>query len=156
MELKDIRNEKNITQSEAANILGVSLRSYKSYENEIEKRATIKYHYLCESLAKYNYIDEEHGVISIGTIKSKVKDIFDKYNINFCYLFGSYAKGYAKEDSDIDLLIDSDITGLDFFGLVEELRTGLKKKIDLVRLKDIMKNPDLLKEIMKDGLKIYG
>ena len=40
----------------------------------------------------------------------------------------------------IDILIDTDITGLKFYGLVEEIRTGLCKKIDLLRIEDVMKN----------------
>lgn len=156
MELKEIRREKKMTQNDAANVLGVSLRSYKSYENEIEKRSTRKYAYLCETLIKYNQIDEEHGIVSIERIREGVNKILSNYDVNFCYLFGSYAKGYAKDDSDIDLLIDTEITGLKFFGLIEELREELKKKIDLIRLKDILNGGDLLKEIMKDGVKIYG
>ena len=156
MELKEIRNEKNMTQSEASKALGVSLRSYKSYENEIEKKSTRKYMYLCETLEKYNQIDEKHGILTLERIREGVNKICSKYNINFCYLFGSYAKKYAKDESDIDLLVDTDITGLNFYGLVEELRVELKKEVDLIRLKDILNNNDLLKEILKDGVKIYG
>lgn len=36
-ELKSLRIEKKITQNQAAEILGVSLRSYKSYENDEKK-----------------------------------------------------------------------------------------------------------------------
>ena len=36
-ELKELRIEKELTQQEAADLVGVSLRSYKSYENEEEK-----------------------------------------------------------------------------------------------------------------------
>ena len=156
MELKEIRNEKNMTQSEASKALGVSLRSYKSYENEIEKKSTRKYMYLCEALEKYNQIDEKHGILTLERIREGVNKICSKYDVNFCYLFGSYAKKYAKDDSDIDLLIDTNVTGLNFFGLVEELRVELKKEVDLMRLKDILNNGVLLKEVLKDGVKIYG
>lgn len=37
-ELKDIRIEKRMTQQEVADLVGISLRSYKSYENEEEKK----------------------------------------------------------------------------------------------------------------------
>ena len=156
MELKEIRNEIKMTQSEAADYLGISLRSYKSYENDLEKKNNLKYHYLCETLLKLNQIDEEHGVISIDFIKRKLNEVFNNYNVNFCYLFGSYAKGYAKDDSDVDLLVDIEITGLTYFGFVEEIREALNKKVDLIRLKDLKDNLDLLKDIMKDGIKIYG
>ena len=156
MELKEIRNEKKITQLDAANLLGISLRSYKSYENEIDKKSTKKYTYLCEALSKYNQIDEEHGILSLESIREGVTKVLNNYEVNFCYLFGSYAKGYAKDNSDVDLLIDTDVTGLKYFGLVEELRVELKKEVDLLRLKDNLKNLDLMKDIMKEGTKIYG
>ena len=41
---------------------------------------------------------------------------------NYCVLFGSYAKGKAKETSDVDLLISADIKGLKFYGMVENLK----------------------------------
>ncbi len=43
MSLKTIRKSKNLTQEQAANILAVSLRSYKDYENNSSKVDTIKY-----------------------------------------------------------------------------------------------------------------
>jgi len=79
-----------------------------------------------------------------------------KYKINFCYLFGSYAKGKAKDDSDVDLLISTEIKGLKFFGLVEELRNALQKKVDVIEVAGLKDNVELLEEILKDGIKIYG
>ena len=43
--IKTLRTEKRLTQAQAADLLGISLRSYKSYENEKEKEGTIKYNY---------------------------------------------------------------------------------------------------------------
>ena len=71
------------------------------------------------------------------------------------YLFGSYAKGYAKENSDVDLCVSTDLTGLRFVGLSGELREELKKKVDLLRLSDIQNNYELINEVMQDGIKIY-
>ena len=156
MILKEIRKNKGLTQSEAAGILAVSLRSYKDYENNTAKINTLKYNYMCDTLYKYSVIDEEHGLLTLKEIKEKVKHVLDKYEVNFCYLFGSYAKNNATGKSDIDLLIDTNITGLDFYGLVEELRVTLFKKIDLLKLNQLINNTELLKEILKVGIKIYG
>lgn len=71
-------------------------------------------------------------------------------------MFGSYAKGKAKPDSDVDLLISSNIKGLQFFALVEDLRNALHKKVDALDIKQLNNNPDLTNEILKDGIKIYG
>ena len=48
------------------------------------------------------------------------------------------------------------IGALTFIGLIEELRVSLNKKVDLLRLSDMKNNIELVHEIMKDGIKIYG
>ena len=62
--LREIRAKKNLTQKEASEYLGVSLRSYKMYENEEERKNVIKYKYMVEQLEKYIELDEEHGILS--------------------------------------------------------------------------------------------
>lgn len=154
-ELKKIRLDNNITQLEAAEILKISRRSYQKYEALVDEEDE-KLKYLIYRLKELMTIDENNGLLTIDKIKSVVEKVMRKYDIKSCYLFGSYAKGYAKETSDVDLLIDSEITGLDFYGLVEELRNGLHKKIDLLTIKSISNNSVMLTEILKDGIKIYG
>ena len=109
-ELKSLRIERKLTQNQAADILGVSLRSYKSYENDEKKADSIKYKYMLEKISEINPIDEENGIVDIDYIKRKWSVGFDKYNVNFCYLFGSYSKGTAKPTNDVDLLISTDST----------------------------------------------
>ncbi|MCI7130061.1 MAG: nucleotidyltransferase domain-containing protein [Lachnospiraceae bacterium] len=155
-DLKDLRNEKKLTQQQVADLLGISLRSYKSYENDEKKFGTLKYNYIAEKLAEINPIDEEHGIIEIGDIKQKCSLIFERYEVSFCYLFGSYAKGKAHPASDVDLLISANVKGLKFYGLVEEIRTALHKKVDVLDINQLKDNLELTKEILKDGIKIYG
>lgn len=155
-DLKSIRLDKELTQQQAAGIVGISLRSYKSYENDLDKMGNLKYNYIYEKLSQINPIDEEHGIVDLEYISRKCSEIFDKYKINFCYLFGSYAKGKAKDDSDVDLLISTEIKGLKFFGLVEEIRNSLHKKVDVIEVAGLKDNVELLEEILKDGIKIYG
>jgi predicted nucleotidyltransferase len=94
--------------------------------------------------------------LSIDDIKKKCSDIFKDYDISYCFLFGSYSKGIAKEDSDVDLLISSTVKGLKFYGLVEKVSNALHKKVDLLDMNQLVNNPELLNEILKDGIKIYG
>ena len=154
--LKEIRKEIGMTQSQAAEFLNVSIRSYKSYENEPDKVNSVKYGYMIDKLKSLNIIDETHGVLSIDQIKNKCSEIFKEYNIEFCYLFGSYSKGKAKADSDVDLLISSTVKGLKFYGLVEKISKSLRKNVDLLDADQLLNNPELLSEILKDGIKIYG
>ena len=90
MTLKEIRLSKKITQSEAANILSVSLRSYKEYENNIEKNKTLKYSYLCEKLNAYNVLD----VTSAAVLASKY-DADTSLLVNF-YVYESNSSGTGE------------------------------------------------------------
>jgi len=154
--LKELRKSKNLTQIECSKYLGIPLRTYQCYEYEDDKISNIKYQYIVNKLSQYGYIDEEHGILTIDKIKSTCNAIMSKYDIQYCYLFGSYAKGYPSENSDVDLFISSSITGLKYFGLVEELRENLKKKVEIINQDQIKNNFDLMNEILKDGVKIYG
>ena len=155
-ELKDLRKEKKMTQQEVADLAGISLRSYKTYENDETKSDSIKYKYLMEQLTKVNFIDEEHGLLDVDDIKRKCTKVLEQYDVNFCYLFGSYAKGKETPASDVDLLISANVKGLKFYGLVEELRAVLHKKVDVLDINQLKENLELTEEILKDGVKIYG
>ena len=84
------------------------------------------------------------------------EEVFEKYDVDFCYLFGSYAKNKATPTSDVDLLISAKVKGLKFYGLVEEVRTALHKKVDVLDVNQLNNNMELTQEILKDGIKIYG
>lgn len=156
MELKSIRLEKGLTQEQAAKLLGVSRRTYIKYENGEVKLNEIKLKFLCQTLEAYGFIDEEHGILALEEIKTICTEVFEQYDVEYCYLFGSYAKGKATEKSDIDLLVAMPVNGIKFFGLIEELRERLKKKVDLLDMAQLENNTTLVKEILKDGIKIYG
>ena len=108
-----------------------------------------------ETLETVNFIDEEHGVLTMEQIKRISQEVFKEYNVEFCYLFGSYAKGKANEKSDVDLLVSVPSDGLKFLELVEMLRLKLKKKVDLLDFNQLNNNPELTYEMLKDGIKIY-
>ena len=107
-------------------------------------------------MSEIGRMDEEHGILSMEEIREACDEIMKEYSVQYCYLFGSYAKGSASETSDVDLLISSETTGLRFYELAERLREKLRKKIDLLDIKQLADNMELLNEILKDGIKIYG
>lgn len=156
MELKELRKQKELTQEKAAQILGVTRRTYVNYENGKIDKLSLKYKYIIDTFQKINLIDEEHGILTIDKIKKVCTNVFQEYKVDYCYLFGSYAKNKAKETSDVDLLVSTQISGMKFFGLIEELREQLKKKVDVLDVTQLNNNYELVKEILRDGIKIYG
>ena len=72
---------------------------------------------------------------TVEEIKRRVLPIARKYEQSAVYLFGSYARGEATLDSDIDLLVDlrgSTVRGMDLGALYNDLRDALEKELDLV------------------------
>ena len=156
MTLKELRKEKGLTQEACAKAVGVPLRTYIRYESDEGRRDNIKYRYIFEMLQKYGVIDEEHGLLTVEKIKESCAPLFGQYGVKYAYLFGSYAKKRATEQSDVDLLISMPVNGLLFYELVEALREALKKRVDLLDETQLDNNNALVKEILQDGIKIYG
>ena len=156
MTLRELRKSKNLTQEKCARYLGMPLRTYQSYEGDILKSDSMKYTYMMQKLSEYGYVDETHGILSLEGIREVCASVFRNFDVDYCYLFGSYAKGNADGQSDVDLLISTGVTGMRFFELTETLREALKKKVDLLNREQLNNNPELINEILKDGIKIYG
>lgn len=154
--LKEARLKNLFTQQDAADFLDISLRSYKSYENDSEKTKAPKYKLFLEKLLDNCYVDEDHGILRRDEIVLAVKKVLKEYDVDYCYLFGSYAKNKAQANSDVDLLISSGITGLKYYGLVERLRQALRKRVDLLDTTQLIDNKELMENILKEGIKIYG
>ena len=156
MTLKDLRKEKRLTQAACAKYLGIPLRTYQNYETDASKVDSMKYAFMLQKLEVYGFVDETHGILKKEQIKDICIAVFEKYEIEYCYLFGSYAKGTATENSDVDLLIATPISGMKFYDLVEALREALHKKVDVLNREQLNDNLELMHEILKDGIKIYG
>ena len=154
-DLKTLRKSLGLVQEEVAELAGISLRSYKSYENEPQKKGTPIYRFILELLQKKAFVDEDHGKLTLDFIRDKCREVFGQYDVEYCYLFGSYSRAEAKETSDVDLLVSTSVTGMDFYGMAERLRQSLHKRVDLLGLEQLSGNPELLHDILKEGIRIY-
>ncbi|CAM2913267.1 nucleotidyltransferase [Streptococcus agalactiae LMG 14747] len=82
-------------------------------------------------------------VYTIEDIKSMIKPIADKYELSAVYLFGSYARGEANNQSDIDLVYEfkDTVSSPDLFGVYYSLQELFPEGVDALYIEDI-KNPD--------------
>ena len=75
---------------------------------------------------------------TIDEIKKVSIPVAKKYGIKKLALFGSYAKGEQKKDSDIDFLIEKgEIQGWEFFGFINNLENELGKNVDVMTYKSL-------------------
>ncbi|MCL5011551.1 MAG: nucleotidyltransferase family protein [Candidatus Marsarchaeota archaeon] len=89
----------------------------------------------------------------IAKIKKIIAQVLRKYNVRKASLFGSYARGNQRKNSDIDLLIEPPKNiGFEFVGIAFDLEKALKKKVDLMTYKGI--SPHLEKYIIKDEVRV--
>jgi predicted nucleotidyltransferase len=96
------------------------------------------------------------GVYDVAEIRRRIEPVFQANRVRSAILFGSYAKGVAHENSDIDLLVDSGLRGLDFVELIESTREALDKNIDMLDLRHVAEDSPVMREIHTTGIRIYG
>jgi len=72
--------------------------------------------------------------MKLDEIKIKITPILRRYDVKKAAIFGSFAKGEEKEDSDIDILVEfkGEKSLLDLAGLKIELEEALKRKTDVL------------------------
>ncbi|MCL2421536.1 MAG: nucleotidyltransferase domain-containing protein [Defluviitaleaceae bacterium] len=93
---------------------------------------------------------------TVEEIKGRLTPIFEEKGVIRAVLFGSYAKGEATDESDIDIVahVDKDMDILDFAeisGFVEDL---LNKRVDFLYGGDTLSNAMKL-EIERTGVTIF-
>ena len=94
------------------------------------------------------------AVLSLNKIKEIVKPIASKYQVKEIYLFGSYARGEATDESDLDFLV---FGGDNFkltmiFSLAEELREAFQKNVDVFEIHEVNQQSVFYDTIMKERL----
>ena len=84
---------------------------------------------------------------SVEQIARLVLPVAQNYGLKAVYLFGSYARGTATENSDIDLLIDTSGTGikslLSLSAVYCDLEEALHKHIDLITVSSLEQRPQM-------------
>jgi len=96
-------------------------------------------------------------IYSVDEIKKRFESVARKYEINEAYLFGSYARGEATIQSDVDIYMKEGKkirTLFQLSGFRLEVKDVLEKDVDIVLENN--SNPKLENDIRKDLLKIYG
>ena len=103
-----------------------------------------------------NLIEKDVSTLTIKQIKDIVKPILNKYGIFEIYLFGSYARGEANKDSDVDIYCEQgNLNTLFKIGFVfEELKTSLNKEVDLVFIGSDFDDEEFEEELKRDYIKI--
>jgi len=88
----------------------------------------------------------------INFINTQKPELSRKYGVKRIGLFGSYARGHANQDSDIDIVVELEKPDLFILiGIKQFFEEALGTNVDIVRLRNRM-NPALKTRIDRDAI----
>ena len=143
-------------------IANFNRENYKMYQFRVKKSNKELIEKLDTVSNRNKYItnlvleDIKPGILTIKQIKDLIRPIMLKHNIKDVYLFGSYSRGEANRDSDVDIYCDKgDVRSLyDEVAFKEELEVALNKKVDVVTIGSHM-HDYFRQQLEKDLIKLW-
>lgn len=96
------------------------------------------------------------SVLTLDEIKSVVGKLLKRYHAEYALLFGSYARGEATPESDIDLVVvgGENFVPHDIFALAEDLREMTGHDVDVYELREVNVGTPLYESVMREGIRI--
>ncbi|MBS7611364.1 nucleotidyltransferase family protein [Candidatus Bathyarchaeota archaeon] len=72
--------------------------------------------------------------MELEQVKDKIIPVLRRYGVKRASVFGSFARGEEKEDSDIDILVEfeGEKSLLDLAGLKIDLEEALRRRVDVL------------------------
>ena len=94
----------------------------------------------------------DNRIFTLENIATMVKPLAEKYHVKEIYLFGSYARGEADENSDLDFLVfgGDNFKLTNIFALGEDLREVLQKKVDIFEIHEVNQDSEFYRTIMRE------
>lgn len=93
-------------------------------------------------------------VLTLDYLKEKIAPVALKYGVDKIYVFGSYARGEATSDSDVDLLVfgGDNFKPANIFVLAEEVRQILDKEVDVFEISEINVGSEFYERVMEERI----
>lgn len=94
-------------------------------------------------------------ILSVDEIRKSVAPICQRYGVNRAYLFGSYSRNEATEDSDVDIRIEKGcLRGLfALSGFRLDIVEALQKEVDIVS--QLPDTQEFLDNLRRDEVLLY-
>lgn len=96
------------------------------------------------------------SVLTKAEVESVIRELLLKYHAEYALLFGSYARGEATPESDIDVIVvgGASFRPKDIFTFGEELRQRTSKEVDAFEIREINVGTPFYDTVMREGVKI--
>ena len=114
---------------------------------KVASRSSVLERLICEGL-------QEEGALDRATIQYYVMKLGEEYGAKKVSLFGSYARGEATADSDVDILLEKgEIRGMGVLDFQDELAECLGRPVDVVTTAGASQR--FLNKIQQDEVVLY-
>ncbi len=134
MDLKTLRKKKGLTQTEAADIVGLSRRGYQNLEMGTYKKSDSKtMQYVLGRLEELPN-PKKRGSMSLNSLSRAIEDLFRGYDVSFAY--------FLKEKEMYRFVIDTKMDELDLLGLEEELSIVLGNEVSFIRFSSFIEEKE--------------
>ena len=92
------------------------------------------------------------NILTLEYLKEKIAPVALRYGVEEIYVFGSYARGEATSDSDVDLLVfgGKNFKPANIFVLAEEIRRILDKEVDMFEISEINVGSEFYERVMEE------
>ncbi len=96
------------------------------------------------------------GVMSRDELETIIRELLHKYHAEYALLFGSYARGEATAESDIDVIVfgGERFRARDIFAFGEELRQRTNKDVDAFEIREVNVGSPFYEAVMEEGVRI--
>ncbi len=96
------------------------------------------------------------NTLTLDELRAIVKQLLERYHAEYALLFGSYARGDATPDSDIDIIVvgGDRFVPRNIFALAEELREMTGRNADVFELREVNTGTPFYDSVMKECIRI--
>ena len=98
-------------------------------------------------------------IYTLSQIKEKTVPVCRAWGVTRLLLIGSYARGEATEDSDVDLVVfdeKNNLSGSRFYALVEDLRSAFQPhRVEVMESSEMSQMPWMATDTLRQGVALY-
>lgn len=96
------------------------------------------------------------NALTRNEVEALIRTLLRKYNAEYALLFGSYARGEATAESDIDVVVvgGENFRAKDIFAFGEDLRQMTNKDVDAFEIREVNKGTPFYESVMNEGVRI--
>lgn len=95
-------------------------------------------------------------MLTLAEIEQNIRILLNRYHAEYALLFGSYARGDATADSDVDVVVVGGplFRKMNIFAFAEDLREMTGKAVDAFELSEINEGMPFYQTVMSEGMRI--